>query len=57
MKEYADNTIAENMLMQVDSDGYSTTLMQGIIDYKKDDAIAVPKSDKWVITARGQQRL
>jgi hypothetical protein len=57
MKEYAANTIAENMLTQVDSDGYSTTLIQGIIDYRKDDATAVPKSDKWVITARGQRRL
>jgi hypothetical protein len=57
MKEYAANTIAENMLTQVDSDGYSTTLMQGIIEYRKDDATAVPKSDKWVITARGQRRL
>jgi hypothetical protein len=58
MKEYAANTIAENMLTQVDSDGgYSTTLMQGIIDYREDDAAAVPKSDKWVITARGQQCL
>jgi hypothetical protein len=57
-KEYAANKIAENMLTQVDSDGYSTTLMQGIIDYNKDDAIApVPKSDKWVITAREQRRL
>jgi hypothetical protein len=56
-KEYAANTIAENMLSQIDDDGYSTALMQGIIDFKKDDATAVPKSDKWVVTARGQRRL
>ena len=56
-REYAANTIAENMLSQVDSDGYSTTLMQGIVDVKKDDAVAIPKSEKWVVTARGQRRL
>jgi hypothetical protein len=56
-KEYAANTIAENMLSQVDSDGYSTTLMQGIVDYKKDDSTTISKADKWVITARGQRRL
>jgi hypothetical protein len=56
-KEYAANTIAENMLSQIDSDGYSTALMQGIIDYKKDEATAIPKTDKWVVTSRGQRRL
>jgi hypothetical protein len=56
-KEYAANTIAENMLTQVDCDEYSTTLMQGIIDFKKDEASAISKADKWVVTARGQRRL
>jgi hypothetical protein len=56
-KEYAANMIAENMLSQVDSDRYSTTLMQGFVDYKKDDSTAISKADKWVITARGQRRL
>jgi hypothetical protein len=50
-KEYAANTIAENMLSQVDSNGYSTTLMQGIIDFKKDDATAIPKTDKYAVCA------
>jgi hypothetical protein len=50
-KEYAANTIAENMLSQINSDGYSMALIQGIIDFKKDDATAVPKSDKWLVTA------
>jgi hypothetical protein len=31
--------------------------MQGIVDVKKDDAVAIPKSEKWVVTARGQRRL
>jgi hypothetical protein len=40
IKEYAANIIAENMLTQVNSGGYSTTIMDGIIDYKKDDDVA-----------------
>jgi hypothetical protein len=56
MKEYAANIIAENMLTQVDSEGYSTTLMEGIIDYSKDTAVEVTKSDMYVVTGRGQKR-
>ena len=33
IKEYGANVIAENMLTQVDSDGFSLSLMEGIIDY------------------------
>ena len=33
VQEYAANLIAENMLTQVDTDGFSTTLMEGIVDY------------------------
>ena len=43
IKEYGVNIIAENMLTQVDSDGFSLMLMEGIIDYKHDDSIATPK--------------
>ena len=33
VKEYGANIIAENMLTQVDSDGYSLSLMDSIIDH------------------------
>lgn len=33
VREYNANTIAENMLTQVDSDGFSKAIMKGIIDY------------------------
>jgi hypothetical protein len=33
LKEYAANVIAENMLSQVDSDGFSLTMMEAITDY------------------------
>jgi hypothetical protein len=57
VKEYAANIIVENMLTQVNSDGYSLTMMEAIIDYRKDDAIAIPKEDMYVVTRRGQKRL
>ena len=56
VKEYAANCIAENMLTQVDSDGYSLTMMKGIIDFKKDDAAAVDKQDGFVTTRRGVKK-
>ena len=56
IREYAANIIAENMLTQVDSEGFSLTMMEGIIDYRKDAATAVSKDDQWVVTRRGQKR-
>ena len=57
VREYSANLIAENMLTQVDSDGYSITLMEGIVDHRKDEATAVPKNEKHIITRSGQRRL
>ena len=37
VKEYAANIITENMLTQVDSDGISTTLMEAIVDHRRDE--------------------
>ena len=31
--------------------------MEGIIDYKCDDSVAIPKTDKYIKTSRGQRRL
>ena len=57
VKEYGANKIAENMLTQVDSDGFSLSLMEGIIDYKRYDSVAIPKTDKYITTPRGKRRL
>ena len=57
IKEYGANIIAENMLTQVDSNGFSLSLMEGITDYKRDDSVAIPKTDKYITTSRGQRRL
>ena len=56
VKDYAANVIAENMLTQVDSDGFALTMMDGIIDYERDNAVAIPKSDAYVVTRRGRKR-
>ena len=56
VKEHAANVIAENILRQVDTEGFSTTLLDCIIDFRKDDS-ATSKDDDYVITRRGQRRL
>ena len=57
VKECAANVIAENMLSQIDSEGCSAMLMEGMVDFKKDETTAVSKNDMCVVTKRGQRRL
>jgi hypothetical protein len=57
LKEYAANVIAENMLNQVNYDGFSSTMMEAITNYRKDEAVTVPKNDKYITTTSGQKRL
>ena len=57
VKEYGANIIAENMLSQVDSDGYSLMLMEGIVNYRKDESVAIGMEDKYITMRNGQQRL
>ena len=54
IKEYSENMIAKNILTQIDSEGMSTTLMESITDFKKDDS-AVSKQDKYLVTPRGHR--
>ena len=55
VKEYAANVLADNMFSQIDSEGYSTTLLDGIIDFKKDET-AVAKADRFLVTKRGRRK-
>jgi hypothetical protein len=57
LNEYAANILAENMLSQVDHEGHNIMLMKDIIDYKRDEAMAVPIEDKNLTTRSGQRRL
>ena len=51
VREYS----AENMLTQVDSDGYSLSLMDSIIDHQRDPSQAIPIEDKYIMTKSGQK--
>ena len=55
VREYAANV--ENMLTQVDSNGFTLTMMKGIIDFKMGPAVAVPKDEKYLIMKSGRQQL
>ena len=57
VKEYGAKIIAENMLTQVDSDGYSLSLMDSIIDHRRDSSQAIPIEDKYIMTKSGQKHL
>ena len=55
VKEYGTNIIAENMLTQVDSDGYSLSLMDSIIDHQRDPSQAILMEDKHIMTKSRQK--
>ena len=56
IREYAANVIAENMYAQVDADGHMHTMLDSIIDYKK-DGNAMEQSDMYVVTKSGNRRM
>ena len=56
IKPYSANLIAENILTQVDSDGYHNQLLEGILDHSKDKQ-AVENKDQWIVTKHGRQSI
>ena len=48
IKRYSVNLIAENMLTQIDSDGFTLTMVEGIIGRYRDEATAISKEDKYI---------
>lgn len=56
IKKYSANIIAENVLSQVDPDGYYSTTMDSILDHKRDGS-AVRKQDKYIFSRNGQRKL
>ena len=56
VKEYAVNVIAENMLLQVDNEGFILTLLDSILDFKQDEQ-AVSKDNQYATIKRGRRRL
>ena len=57
VKEYAANVIAKIMLMQVDYEGFTTTMMEGIINHDRDENTAIHIRDKYVRAYSNQRRL
>ena len=55
VKEYGATAIAENILTQVDDDGFSTPALKAIVDWKKDPAVAVAKRDQYVQSHSGRR--
>ena len=53
IQEYSANLIAQNMIAQTDEDGFSKSLMEGIVDYRKEEA-ALSQSEAYVVTCHGQ---
>ena len=53
IKQYSANIIAENMYSQVDGEGFSKTIFDSILDYRK-DSDALSAKDKYIITKSGQ---
>jgi Reverse transcriptase (RNA-dependent DNA polymerase) len=54
--EYSANAIAENMLNQIDSEGFSTTMLAGIVDHCKDENVAISRKNGYVVTKRGNKK-
>jgi hypothetical protein len=48
--------MAENIYAQVDSEGHSYNILDGIVDYKK-ESNAISKSDEYIRTKSGQKRM
>ena len=56
IKKYGANIIAENILNQVNKDGYHSQMFEGILDQWKEDS-AVSMEDKWTTTKCGNHSL
>ena len=56
LKDYAENVVAKNMLSQVDDEGYSVTLANSILDYKRYYS-EVYKDYKYCFARRGKRRI
>ena len=55
IEEYSVNVIAENLLNMADDDGWDTGLLDDIIDFRKDDSIAVTKENGFTEISNGDQ--
>jgi hypothetical protein len=55
-KEYVANTIASNIFMESDADGFSSSLLYHIVDHKCSGE-AIRMADKYITTKNGTKRM
>jgi hypothetical protein len=55
-REYAANTIASNIFMKSDADGFSSSLLYHIVDHKCSRE-AITMADKYFVTKTGTKRM
>ncbi len=55
-REYAANTIASNIFMELDADGFSSSLLYHIVDHKRSGE-ATNMADKYFVTKTGTKRM
>ena len=56
VKEHAADIIAENLLNQVDDEGFTITHLKAVVDYRKDET-ALDESTAYAFTKRGGKRM
>jgi hypothetical protein len=56
IKHFGANVIAQNLFSQIDDNGHTQRILSSILDHKKDSS-AVSKSDMYITTPSGQQRM
>lgn len=56
VKEYAANVIAENLMSQIDDEGFSLTKLKAIVDHRTDDD-AITKDKMYTVNKFGRKRM
>ena len=54
-KEFYANQIAENMFAQCDEEGRHYNLLSEIVDYRREEGVAVPKEEGWIYQSNGRK--
>jgi hypothetical protein len=55
-REYAANMIASNIFMELDADGFSSSLWYHIVDHKRSGE-AITMADKYFVTKTGTKQM
>lgn len=56
VEEYGMNTILENLMAQVDSDGYDLGIFQEIVDVRRDENLAIPRGNNGFTYVSGRKK-